>query len=62
MPPAEDKTFLAEAVELLPAEPWDENTWSSWTTALKAKSGRKGRGAVPSVAAGAHRPRGRTGA
>ena len=43
MPPPEDKTFLAEAVELLPAEPWDENTWSSWTNALKTKSGRKGR-------------------
>jgi len=43
MPPPEDKEFLAEAVELLPAEPWDETTWSSWTNALKEKSGRKGR-------------------
>jgi glutamyl-tRNA synthetase len=43
-PPApEDGPFLAEALELLPAEPWDESTWSAWTNALKAKSGRKGR-------------------
>ena len=43
MPAAEDKAFLAEAVELLPPEPWDETTWSKWTGALKEKSGRKGR-------------------
>ncbi len=41
--PAEDHAFLAEALELLPPEPWDESTWSHWTAALKAKSGRKGR-------------------
>jgi glutamyl-tRNA synthetase len=41
--PAEDRAFLAEALELLPQEPWDENTWSQWTGALKEKSGRKGR-------------------
>lgn len=41
--PTEDKAFLADALELLPAEPWDETTWSQWTTALKQKSGRKGR-------------------
>ncbi|MEO7222263.1 MAG: glutamate--tRNA ligase [Devosia sp.] len=41
--PAEDHAFLTEALELLPPEPWDENTWSEWTGALKAKSGRKGR-------------------
>jgi glutamyl-tRNA synthetase len=39
----EDRAFLAEALELLPPEPWDENTWALWTGALKAKSGRKGR-------------------
>ncbi len=41
--PAEDRALLADALELLPAEPWDETTWSQWTTALKQKSGRKGR-------------------
>ncbi|HEX4297117.1 MAG TPA: glutamate--tRNA ligase [Devosia sp.] len=38
-----DRNFLDEAGELLPPEPWDETTWSAWTNALKAKSGRKGR-------------------
>jgi glutamyl-tRNA synthetase len=38
-----DRSFLDEASELLPPEPWDETTWSAWTNALKAKSGRKGR-------------------
>ncbi len=38
-----DLEFLALARELLPPEPWDETTWSTWTTALKAQSGRKGR-------------------
>jgi glutamyl-tRNA synthetase len=41
--PDEDRAFLADALELLPAEPWDETTWGAWTGALKAKSGRKGR-------------------
>ena len=41
--PTEVKAFLADALELLPPEPWDETTWSQWTTALKQKSGRKGR-------------------
>ncbi len=40
----EDREFVAIARELLPDEPWDENTWSSWTEALKARTGRKGRG------------------
>ena len=38
-----DLEFLAMARELLPPEPWDETTWSTWTNALKAQSGRKGR-------------------
>ena len=38
-----DLEFLALARELLPPEPWDETTWSTWTNALKAQSGRKGR-------------------
>jgi glutamyl-tRNA synthetase len=39
----EDRDFLAKARELLPAEPWDETTWSSWTAALKSATGRKGK-------------------
>jgi len=38
-----DRGFLTLAAELLPPEPWDDQTWSSWTTALKEKSGRKGK-------------------
>jgi glutamyl-tRNA synthetase len=43
VPPEEDRAFLADALELLPPEPWDETTWGQWTGALKEKSGRKGR-------------------
>ncbi|MEP7241645.1 MAG: glutamate--tRNA ligase, partial [Devosia sp.] len=43
VPHGDDAGFLAEALELLPPEPWDESTWSKWTDALKARSGRKGR-------------------
>jgi glutamyl-tRNA synthetase len=42
-PAPEDRGFLAQALELLPPEPWDESTWTQWTGALKEKSGRKGR-------------------
>ena len=35
--------FLSAALDLLPAEPWDETVWSSWTNALKEATGRKGR-------------------
>jgi len=41
--PEEERAFLTDALELLPPEPWDETTWSAWTSALKEKSGRKGR-------------------
>jgi len=39
----EDPDFLKEAAGLLPAEPWDETTWSAWTGAVKAATGRKGK-------------------
>jgi glutamyl-tRNA synthetase len=39
----EDRDLIALARETLPAEPWDETTWSSWTGGLKEKSGRKGK-------------------
>ncbi|MBK8083516.1 MAG: glutamate--tRNA ligase [Devosia sp.] len=40
---AEDAAFLVLARDLLPPEPWDETTWSTWTTLVKEKSGRKGK-------------------
>jgi len=42
-PDREDAAFLTEAAKLLPGEPWDERTWSRWTGAVKAATGRKGR-------------------
>jgi len=39
----EDRDFLALAKALLPPEPWDDTTWSHWTNALKASTGRKGK-------------------
>ena len=39
----EDKEFCAAAASLLP-ETIDENSWSALTAALKAETGRKGRG------------------
>jgi glutamyl-tRNA synthetase len=42
-PLREDLGFLEEARALLPEEPWDGETWSRWTEAIKAKTGRKGR-------------------
>ena len=42
-PVIEDADFLAAAAALLPSEPWDVTTWSAFTTAVKAATGRKGR-------------------
>jgi glutamyl-tRNA synthetase len=42
-PVIEDAAFLAEAADRLPAEPWDETTWKSWTGGLAGSLGRKGR-------------------
>ncbi len=40
----EDKEFIAEAMKLLPEGPFDDDTWSTWTAAVKDATGRKGRG------------------
>lgn len=40
----EDRAFIDAAREMLPAEPWDENTWGEWTNQLKSETGRKGKG------------------
>jgi len=39
----EDASFLVAAAELLPADPWDMETWGAWTKAIKEATGRKGR-------------------
>ena len=40
----EDKEFVAEAFALLGDPPYDQNTWSDWTSAVKEATGRKGKG------------------
>ena len=35
--------FLRAALEMLPPEPWNGQVWQSWTGALRAATGRKGR-------------------
>lgn len=40
----EDKEFIAEAMKLLPEGPFNDDTWSTWTSAVKEATGRKGRG------------------
>ncbi|MDF2233111.1 glutamate--tRNA ligase [Albimonas sp. CAU 1670] len=40
----EDRAFVAQALAALPPKPWTEATWGEWTGALKAATGRKGRG------------------
>lgn len=42
-PTIEDEAYCRRAAELLPPPPWDESTWSKWTDAIKADTGRKGR-------------------
>ncbi|MGR3291951.1 MAG: glutamate--tRNA ligase [Paracoccaceae bacterium] len=39
----EDRDFVAEALAMLPDGPYDDQSWSHWTTAVKEKTGRKGR-------------------
>ncbi len=39
----EDLAFLGKAKQLLPQEPFDEETWSLWTKSLKQDTGRKGK-------------------
>lgn len=42
-PVIEDPEFIGAALELLPAAPWNENTWSEWTGKVKEQTGRKGK-------------------
>ncbi len=40
---ADDRDLVRVAREHLPAEPFDETTWSAWTKAVGAATGKKGR-------------------
>ena len=40
---AEDRDFVVLAGQLLPAEPWDDASFSAWTGVLKERSGRTGK-------------------
>ncbi len=42
-PAVGDGEFLAAAADLLPEEPWDENTWKQWTESVRQATGRKGK-------------------
>jgi glutamyl-tRNA synthetase len=42
-PVIEDADFAQQAAGLLPEEPWDADTWKSWTQAVQAATGRKGK-------------------
>ncbi len=39
----EDQEFVEKAMSVLPAEPFDEFTWSKWTEEVKQLTGRKGK-------------------
>ncbi|MFN0219512.1 MAG: glutamate--tRNA ligase [Hyphomicrobium sp.] len=42
-PVIEDADFARAAAAALPPEPWDGETWSRWTNAVKASTGAKGK-------------------
>lgn len=42
-PVIENADFLAKASTALPATPWDQDTWKTWTNQVKAETGAKGR-------------------
>jgi glutamyl-tRNA synthetase len=41
--PEEDRAFVETALSLLPPPPYDSGTWTTWTEAVKAATGRRGR-------------------
>jgi glutamyl-tRNA synthetase len=43
-PEAEDADFIATAAAMLAGLDWGDDIWARWTAALKAQTGRKGRG------------------
>jgi glutamyl-tRNA synthetase len=42
-PVIEDRAFIEAAMGVLPAAPWDATTWKTWTEAVKAATGVKGK-------------------
>ncbi|GAA3867362.1 glutamate--tRNA ligase [Celeribacter arenosi] len=40
----EDREFIATAFSMLPAHPYNGDTWKEWTSAVKEATGRKGKG------------------
>ncbi len=40
----EDRDFVDQAMAMLPEGPFDDSTWGVWTGAVKAETGRKGKG------------------
>ena len=42
-PVIEEADYIEQAAASLPPAPWDENTWSEWTSKLKQETGRKGK-------------------
>ncbi len=40
----EDRDFIAQAFDMLGDPPYDQETWSGWTNAVKEATGRKGKG------------------
>ncbi len=38
-----DRDFVAQALAMLPPQPWTTATWGEWTGAVKAATGRKGK-------------------
>jgi len=45
VPPSQpgEGEFLRAALDALPPEPWDKETWTGWTGKLKEATGRKGK-------------------
>jgi glutamyl-tRNA synthetase len=39
----DDKPFTAQAAELLPPAPWNEETWNIWINSIKENTDRKGK-------------------
>ncbi len=42
-PIIEDADFISQAAALLPKGDWDDQTWKTWTTAVKEQTGAKGK-------------------
>ncbi len=42
-PVVQDSGFSAQAAELLPSEPWNAETWKSWTQTVQKTTGKRGK-------------------